>query len=226
MTIGPLARRSRASSSSSAASGSTGAVNASVPSGLKRGAPAPSGRWVSCSGSPPSRASRKTWAVPSCFRKEGEPAPVRRPDRGGVGRPGGEPPGLAAVGGDEPQRALGAVLVDVQGAQDVDHPAAVRRQRRRLGHGDRGQVVDAQAARHARTVRASASRRGPHSRRCAARSARGSSASRPGSALRPPGRRPRSRRASPGTGTRRRRRGRGRGAAARRCARPPPARSR
>ncbi len=42
--------------------GSTGAVNASLrPSGLQRGAPAPSGRSVTCSGSPPGTPTTATW---------------------------------------------------------------------------------------------------------------------------------------------------------------------
>ncbi len=51
-----------ASVSSAAASPSTGAMKAMrVPSGLQIGAPAPSGRVVSCVGSPPERGMVQSW---------------------------------------------------------------------------------------------------------------------------------------------------------------------
>ncbi len=81
--------------------------------------------------------------------QEREPGAVRRPGGCQVCGAAGQPPRRTAAGGDLPERPGVLVLVPVGGAQDVDDPGAVRRNRRLLGELEGGQVVGARTSGHA-----------------------------------------------------------------------------
>jgi len=127
---------------------STGPAKAiAAPSGRHTGVPAPSGRVVSCSGSPPFAGSSHSWGAASSEpRRNAMLRAVRRPGRRRVGLAPGELPWLMRA--DLPQRAHVVVGVAVGRAQDVHDLGTVGGDRRRLGYSQAVQVVDALASGH------------------------------------------------------------------------------